>query len=123
MEIICAAEKGLKIHMAAEVDDLALLLLSLYNQCRFFLQRSPFLKLFENSRGINRGIQSPMAEPTHGGTSHGTGSPAASPYLVVIKFYEPDSSVAVHFIFPSSSMAIMWLSCILWTISCPRPAV
>lgn len=54
-----ALEKGLKIQKAEEIDGLAPLLLSLHNQYRFFLQHSPFVKLFENSQGINWGIQPP----------------------------------------------------------------
>ena len=52
-----AIEKGLKIKKAEELEGLDNLLLSLHNQYKFFMDHSPFVKLFENSKGINWGIQ------------------------------------------------------------------
>lgn len=57
-----AAEKGLKIEKAEETEGLADLLLSLYNQYKFFLSRSNFIKLYENISGINWGTQEPVLQ-------------------------------------------------------------
>lgn len=57
-----AAEKGLKVENAEDTKGLADLLLSLHNQYKFFLSRSNFIKLYENIRGINWGIQEPVVQ-------------------------------------------------------------
>lgn len=59
-----AIQKGLKIKKAEEVNDLADLLLSLHNQYKFFFDHTPFIKLFENSQGINWGLQAPIPPVT-----------------------------------------------------------
>ncbi|MGF7108237.1 SDH family Clp fold serine proteinase [Treponema pedis] len=55
-----AIEKGLKIKKAEDIKGLADLLLSLHNQYKFFLEKSGFVKLFENSRGIHWGMSAPQ---------------------------------------------------------------
>lgn len=57
-----ASERGLKIENAEDTDGLADLLLSLHNQYKFFLSRSNFIKLYENTRGVNWGIQEPVIQ-------------------------------------------------------------
>jgi len=53
-----ASELGLKVINVEEIEDLADLVRSLYNQYELWFDKTSFYKVFENARGINWGRQS-----------------------------------------------------------------
>jgi len=53
-----ARELGLKVINVEEIEGLADLVRSLYNQYELWFDKTPFYKVFENARGINWGRQS-----------------------------------------------------------------
>jgi FMN phosphatase YigB (HAD superfamily) len=65
-----ARELGLKVTNLEDVDGITALVRSLYNQFEYLFDRSPFYKLFENTRGVSWGrqhanvnIQIPIPQP------------------------------------------------------------
>jgi hypothetical protein len=52
-----ANEVGLKVTKLEEIEGLADLVRSLYNQYELWFEKTPFYKVFENARGINWGRQ------------------------------------------------------------------
>ena len=53
-----ARELGLKVINVEEIEGLADLVRSLYNQYELWFDKTPFYKVFENAKGINWGRQS-----------------------------------------------------------------